>query len=258
VGTAAIRRWPAKPPLLTLLPAECWGRIPRRHCLHGVCGRTTAGGRSNYPDYDPSMGKVLAALVALFVSAGCSSPSATDTEPGATATTSAVAAAAPEPSPTTRPSSPLTSDGFGATPPTSEKLREFGRWMDGPGQGAEAATDAAAKGFARMNQANNAGDIAGFSNACPGVTNPLTIRLPASLPTPDPDLTNALQFLVDDGKALKTACEAFDKAPTEGHLDAVTEAIQQLGADMTTAGEIIIRNGDLLLSEAERLDRGGR
>ena len=124
--------------------------------------------------------------------------------------------------------------------------------MDGPGQGAKAATGAMKKGADLMNQALGDLDLPKLRSACQGITDSLTIRLPASLPTPDPDLTNALQFLVDDGTELKSACDELDDPPTDGQLTAVEDAMHQLGADMRTAGTIINREGDLLMSEANR------
>lgn len=195
---------------------------------------------------------------------GCGSaeaPSKPETATGAAMTTSVAAS-----SPTKRPSSPLSPGGFGANPPDSEQLRELGAWLDGPGLGADEATEAAGAGVEKMQQAADAGDLTGFANACPDATNPLTIRLPASLPTPDPDMTAAFQQLVDDGEVLKSACDAFGTAlaratgggdpPTEGQLDAVLEAIRQIGTDMQTAGTILIRNGDLLRSAAAAIPGG--
>ena len=151
-----------------------------------------------------------------------------------------------------RPSTAMSPEGFGAKPPTSEQLRELGAWIDGPGKGADGATDAASEGIDKMNQAAEERDAAGLKNACQDVTNPLTIRLPASLPTPDADLNNAMELVVDDAKALEQACDAFGDPPTESQLTAVVDALDQLGTDMKTLGTIMIRDGDLLQSEAAR------
>jgi hypothetical protein len=182
-----------------------------------------------------------AAVAVLMVATGCSAP----TETTATGTST------PLPAPSVaRPSSPLSPDGFGANPPTREQLRELGAWWDGPGQGANAATTDAAEGVDRMTAAIDAQDSAGLRDACQNVTDPLTIRLPASLPTPDADMTGALQQLVKDAEVLKSACDEFGDPPTEGQLAAVAEGMDQLATDMETTGNILIRNGDLLNSAA--------
>ena len=90
--------------------------------------------------------------------------------------------------------------------------------------------------------------------ACQQITDPLTIRLPASLPAPDPDVTNALKFVIDDARSLATACTALTEPPVEAQkkaIDAVDDAAEQLGTDMQALGTIMMRNGDLLRSAAK-------
>jgi hypothetical protein len=82
--------------------------------------------------------------------------------------------------------------------------------------------------------------------ACRLGTEPLTIDMPAELPTPDPDLTNALQALVDDGSLLAYACDGL----ATGHPDASAERVADtafinLETDLRTAGEILHRDHDM-------------
>ncbi len=186
----------------------------------------------------PYVGRIFAAFAALLAAtAGCSSPTATDTA----TTTSKTTHAAPA----------LTPKGFGATPPNSEQLRDFGAWTEGPGKGAKAATDEVGKAVDRLSQAAAAGDLTGLRNACPDVADPLTTRLPASLPTPDQDLTNSLRLVIYDATVLKEACDALGNTPTENQIDRVFRAIHDVGRDMQTLGDVIMRDSDLLRSEAE-------
>ncbi|MCT7373375.1 hypothetical protein A7R75_30925 [Mycolicibacterium llatzerense] len=155
-------------------------------------------------------------------------------------------AAAPTSSSTAnvRPSSMLSPDGFGAKTPSREQIAELREWFAGPGAGAKRATADAGRGVDKMTAAEG---VRATVNACTSVTDPLTIRLPAALPTPDPDLTNALTTLVDDGKTLAAACAALGGAhPTDADVDAVMSASSQLGDDFQTAGNIINRDGDLV------------
>jgi hypothetical protein len=172
-------------------------------------------------------------FAATLAATGCSSPKTADT--GTTKSTAA---------------SPSNSGGFGANPPTDEQLKEFGEWFDGAGQGAFEATDAASKSIDRMGQAADEGDTGRFRAACQDATDPLTIRLPASLPTPDSDLTKALQALVGEAKTLSAACGTVSDPPTDSQLAAVTDAVNQVGSNLKTVGQIMIRNGDLAKAAA--------
>lgn len=180
--------------------------------------------------------------------AGCGggTPTAPTSETASSTSTTTSVVAAP---PSSRPASPLSPDGFGANPPTRAQLRELGQWLDGPGKGVKAATDDASEGIDAMNAAK---DISALKIACQNITDPLTLRLPAGLPSPDPDTTNAFQYLVDDGTALSIACSSLTDPPTDAQLTAVEDAMHQLGTDLTTAGTIMNRNGDLLRAEAGR------
>ena len=194
---------------------------------------------------------VIVGATALLV-AGCgSTETKSETSTGVTIGGTSITITKLPPS-SERPSTAMSPEGFGAKPPTSEQLRELGAWIDGPGKGAVGATDAASEGIDPMIQAADEGDAWGLKNACQDVTDPLTIRLPASLPTPDADLNNAMELVVDDAKAMEQACDALGDPWTESQLTAVVDALDQLGTDMKTLGTIMIRDGDLLQSEAGR------
>lgn len=181
---------------------------------------------------------VIAAITTTLTACAESKPSAaTSRAPSATSSATSYV----------RPSSMLSPDGFGAKPPSREQLAELREWMAGPGVGAKRATADAGRAVDKMMAAEG---VRATVNACASVTDPLTIRLPAALPTPDPDLTNALTALVADGKALATACTALGgDHPTEADVDAVMNASSQLGDDFQTAGMIIDRDGDLVAAK---------
>lgn len=196
-------------------------------------------------------GVTVAAVAVLAVTlVGCGN-STTTTSP-TTSPTTAISVTTSTTTATSRPSSPLSPEGFGAKPPTPEQIQELGAWIDGPGAGARRALDDVGSGWERMNAADS---IAQMVNACQSVTDSLTLRLPAALPSPDPDTTKALTFLIEDGEMLAAACSRVGSDnPTEADLDAVEAAIHQLGQDLQTTGTIMNRNGDLLASAAKALD----
>ena len=192
---------------------------------------------------------ITAALGALLIVSGCGSNTEPVASPPPPSSSSSVAAA---PTSTVRPPTPLQADGFGAVRPTTTQLIEFGDWLSGPGKGARAATDQAAAGLSDFTQAANDQDVSALKGACRRLAEPLTLRLPASLPTPDPDTTTVMNWLVEDAGKVSQACTALTDPPTGDQLDAVQTGVERLADDMDTAGTIMSRNGDLLRAESQR------
>jgi hypothetical protein len=87
-----------------------------------------------------------------------------------------------------------------------------------------------------MTTAMKAHDVYNTRLTCRQVTEPLTIDLSSQLPTPDPDLTNVLQALVNDGNQRAHACNGLaDGPPDESHKRAGDTAFENLELDLKTA-----------------------
>jgi hypothetical protein len=209
-----------------------------------------------WPRNLPGMRGIFFGVAAALVLSACSSGT-----PAAPSSTSTTVPSTPGAAPVTtsaRAASPLSPNGFGAHPPTRAQLLAYVDWSKGPGTGALRAIEDIGKGIAQVGEASkgvtDAHDLQNrLASGCRTITNALTIRMPASLPTPDPDMTNVLQFLIDDGKALESACNAaMSDPPTEAQLLAVPEALYPIITDLETHATIRLRNADLMYAEGKR------
>ncbi len=140
---------------------------------------------------------------------------------------------------TSRPS-PIGPDGFAAKPPTSEQVAKYQVWLNDSSHIIKDAVTAM-EGLTASNQ------LVSVVNACQNLTGILSIRLQAALPAPDPDLTNALTNVIQDGRDLEVTCEALHKTNgSAGALAATNTVHDQLVNDIKIAGNIITRNEDLI------------
>jgi len=96
--------------------------------------------------------------------------------------------------------STATRAGWGVRPPSDEEMDAMVEWLDGPGIGVEEAFEASGSALDEVTDAFNRGDEAAVRAACTKITRLLTDELPAAMPTPDPDLTRALQILESAGR----------------------------------------------------------
>ena len=90
--------------------------------------------------------------------------------------------------------------GWYARPPSDDQIDAMVEWLDGPGIGVEEAFEASGSALDVVTDAFKRGDEAAVRAACTKITRLLTDELPAAMPTPDPDLTRALQILESAGR----------------------------------------------------------
>ena len=83
--------------------------------------------------------------------------------------------------------------------------------------------------------AKNDGDVSAMKSACQQVSEQLTVQLAAHLPTPEPDLTHALQSVVDAGATFATKCDALTDPARSSDLQSLWEALLTVSSAMTTA-----------------------
>jgi hypothetical protein len=142
--------------------------------------------------------------------------------------------------------SPTTPPGWGARPPSDDQMDAMIDWLDGLGAGAEDAFEASGSALDQVIAAFKAGDETAIRTVCTDITRVLTDELPAVLPTPDPDLTRALQALIDDGNELAWASRDLTEPLTPMQREALQSRFGDLVSSLHTVASIYERDGDIL------------
>ena len=90
------------------------------------------------------------------------------------------------------------------------------------------------------------GDEAAVRGACDRITGRIIEELPAALPTPDPDLTLALQALIDDGNELRWAESELADPPTPLQREALQSRFGDLMSSLHAVSSIFEHDCALL------------
>jgi hypothetical protein len=171
---------------------------------------------------------------------------------GKTTTASSTTTGAATNSTSTATSSPLVPGGWGSTSPDRAATNDMAAWVKGPGSHVGDIIKQGYTGTDQLTDGIKKQDVSAVKDACPSATQPLTIRLPAALPAPDADLTNALQALVDSGRSLEASCGGLTDPPTAEQIGALENSERQLASSLRTAGSIMGRDGDILDNNSGR------
>jgi hypothetical protein len=144
--------------------------------------------------------------------------------------------------------STATRAGWGVRPPSDEEMDAMVEWLDGPGIGVEEAFEASGSALDEVTDAFKRGDEAAVRAACTKITRLLTDELPAAMPTPDPDLTRALQALIDDANEMSWAERELADPPTPQQRETMQSRFGDLVLSVHTVASIYERDGDILES----------
>ena len=136
--------------------------------------------------------------------------------------------------------------GWGQNPPTTAQIDAMAGWAERNLGAANGIVDDGMAGTDKLNAALDQQDVRGTKVACDDTTQPITIRLPAVLPTPDPDMTNGFQSLIDAGNNLAQKCAALTDPPTPEALHSLSDAMGNFSAALRFTGNIMKRDGSIL------------
>jgi TPR repeat protein len=136
--------------------------------------------------------------------------------------------------------------GWYARPPSDDQIDAMVEWLDGPGIGVEDVFEASGAELDEVNEAFKRGDEAAVRGACDRITRLIIEELPAALPTPDPDLTRALQALIDDGNELRWAEGELADPPTPHQREALQSRFGDLMSSLHAVASIFEHDCDIL------------
>jgi hypothetical protein len=138
--------------------------------------------------------------------------------------------------------------GWGARPPNAEEIDAMVDWLDGPGASVGEAIEAAESAIGEFIDAMDHRDAIAIRAACNKSADPLINQLPAELPTPDPDLTRALQALIDDANEMSWTGRGLSDPLTAKQLETIQSRMGDIASSMHAVGSIYDRDCEILES----------
>ena len=88
------------------------------------------------------------------------------------------------------------------------------QWASASISDVKAAYDESSNAIDRFEALQKSPDVNAAKAECEDMTQPIDIKLAATLPTPDPDLTNALQAIIDDARNVATQLRKSPQRPS--------------------------------------------
>lgn len=142
----------------------------------------------------------------------------------------------------------LAPDGWSQTPPNLVQVKAMSVWMKSHIDGGAGMLGTVVATIDAMNAAADKGDIRGAKASCDDVAQQLATRIPTALPTPDPDMTGALQSVIDAGHALSAKCAALSDSPPADAVHQVDQAVGHLGAALAVMGNVVQRDAVVIVN----------
>ena len=142
----------------------------------------------------------------------------------------------------------LAPDGWSKTPPNLVQVANMSAWMKGHIDGGGTLLGSVMTTIDAMNAAADKGDIGAAKASCDDVAQQLATRIPTALPTPDPDMTAALQSVIDAGHALSARCAALTNPPPADAVHEVDQAMGHLGAALAVMANVVQRDAVVVVN----------
>jgi hypothetical protein len=190
----------------------------------------------------PAMrGNVALAAMAPMLTA-CSGNTSTST-----AETEAVTTPSPTSTTTSSTSTPtLASGGWSETPPSRDAIEQMVEWAAVSISDVKTAVDESSKAIDGFEALQKSPDVTAAKAGCQDMTQPIDIKLGFHIPTPDSDLTNALQAIIDNAGNVGTSCENAITDPSTANKKTFGASVDKLRSSFTAAAQIMVRDGKIL------------
>jgi hypothetical protein len=102
------------------------------------------------------------------------------------------------------------------------------------------------KAIDRFEALQESPDVNAAKAKCEDTTQPIDTNVGALVPTPDPDLTNALHAMIHDARNVGISCARAVTDPSTTNTNTFHASVDKLRSDFSAAGDIMIRNGKIL------------
>ena len=135
-----------------------------------------------------------------------------------------------------KPTPTLVPGGWGDTPPSRDAIEEMARRAPTFIPEVKATYDETSNAIDRFEALQKSPDVNDAKADCEDMSQPIDIKLAAYLPTPDPDLTNALGVVIDDAKKVGISCAKALRDPSTANENTFHAPGDKLWSDFDTVG----------------------
>jgi hypothetical protein len=137
-------------------------------------------------------------------------------------------------------------EGWGVREPTRAAIEAMWEWANASRATLDTVTEVTSQVRPRVQDAMAAGDVDDIKFYCSQMVAPITVEMAAIVDTPDPDLTRALQTVVDGARAVEGRCAALQGPADQTSLDALHATFGRVASDLDAMVHIVDRDATIM------------
>ncbi|KUI27601.1 hypothetical protein [Mycobacterium sp. GA-2829] len=137
-------------------------------------------------------------------------------------------------------------EGWGVRAPTRAAREAMWEWVTASSGTLDTATEVTRQVRPQVQDAIAARDAAAIKFYCSQMLAPITVEMSGIVDTPDPDLTRALQTVVESARDVEGRCAVLPDPPDQTALDALHTAFGQVASDLDAMVRIVDRDATIM------------
>ncbi|WP_231737666.1 hypothetical protein [Mycobacterium sp. IS-1742] len=137
-------------------------------------------------------------------------------------------------------------EGWGVRAPTRAAIEAMWEWVTASSGTLDTVTTVTHQVRPQVQDALAARDVEDIRFYCSQMVAPITVEMSGIVDTPDPDLTRAMQRVVDSARDVESRCAALAEPPDQGSLDALHAAFGRVASDLDAMVRIVDRDATIM------------
>ncbi|KUI22017.1 hypothetical protein AU195_06875 [Mycobacterium sp. IS-1496] len=137
-------------------------------------------------------------------------------------------------------------EGWGVRAPTRAAIEAMWEWVTASSGTLDTVTTVTHQVRPQVQDALTARDVGDIRFYCSQMVAPITVEMSAIVDTPDPDLTRAMQTVVDSARDVEARCAALAEPPDQASLDGLHAAFGRVASDFDAVVRIVDRDATIM------------
>jgi prophage DNA circulation protein len=137
-------------------------------------------------------------------------------------------------------------EGWGTRTPSRAAIEAMWEWVRASSGTLDTVTTVTHQVRPRVQDALTARDVGDIRFYCSQMVAPVTVEMSAIVDTPDPDLSRAMQSVVDSARDIEARCATLAEPPDQASLDALHDAFGRVASNLDAMVRIVDRDATIM------------
>jgi hypothetical protein len=137
-------------------------------------------------------------------------------------------------------------EGWGVRTPTRAAIEAMWEWVMSSSDTLDTVNEVTYQVRPKVQDALVARNVEDIRFYCSQMVAPITVEMSSIVDTPDPDLTRAMQTVVDSARDVEARCTTLREPPDQASLDALHAAFGRVATDLDAMVGIVDRDATIM------------